>query len=295
MSNSGMHRARALVGVMGSLGLLLVVLSTGATMTQSYTPPRTADGQPSLEGYWKSHGASISSLEEGLNEYDLKLLGGNASGYGYRKAGPQLTQEKYVSPIINPADGKIPYQPWAVRRRDEIYSHFLDPKGQLQYVDPIARCLPAGVPHFSYVEMAGALQFVQATGYVVMINEWNHLYRIIPLDGRPHIGPEIRLWMGNSRGRWEGNTLIVDVTNLNGQTWFDASGRFQGEGMHVIERFTLLDADTVGYEATIEDAKVFTQPWKLAFRFNRLKEAGYELIEYACHEGNRSLPLILKR
>jgi hypothetical protein len=101
--------------------------------------------------------------------------------------------------------------------------------------------------------------------------------------------------MGNSRGHWEGNTLVVDVTNLTGQTWFDASGRFHGEDMHVVERFTIVDADTVRYEARIDDPKVFTQPWTLAFRFVREKESGYELLEYACHEGNRSLPLILKR
>jgi hypothetical protein len=186
----------SVLAVACGLGLLVGVLSTGVR-TQGEAPLLTADGQPSLEGYWNSQGASLSSLEEGLNEHDRKLLGGDVSGYGFREARPRPRTE-YVSPIIDPPDGKIPYQPWALRRRDEIYSHFLNPKGQLQYVDPVARCLPAGVPRMNYMSI-GAFQFIQPPGYVVMLSEWNHLYRIIPLDDRPHVGPDIRLWMGNSR------------------------------------------------------------------------------------------------
>jgi hypothetical protein len=260
---------------------------------QAYSPPRTPDGQPVLSGFWNPQGASLSSLEEGLNEFDRKLLGGAVSGYGFREARPR-PQAPYKSPIIDPPSGKIPYQPWALKKRDEIYSHFLDPKGRLEYVDPVARCLPAGVPRMNYMSI-GSFQFLQPPGYVLILSEWNHLYRVIPLDGRPHVGSDIRLWMGSSRGHWEGNTLVVDVRNLTGQTWFDASGRFHGQEMHVVERFTIVDQDTLGYEATIEDPNVFTQPWKLAFKFNRIKEDGYELMEYACQEGNRSLPLILKR
>ena len=117
--------------------------------------------------------------------------------------------------------------------------------------------------------------------------EYQHAYRVIPLDGRPHVGENIKLFMGDSRGHWEGDTLVVDVTSNNDQTWFDLVGTFHSDAMHILERFTLVDADTMRYTATITDPQVFTRPWTMAVTFDRNKEKAFELIEDACHEGEQ--------
>ncbi len=124
---------------------------------------------------------------------------------------------------------------------------------------------------------------------------WNVL---IPLEGRPHLAPNIRLWNGDSRGRWEGNTLVVDTTNYNGKGWIAtsaATGRIKGisesEALHVVERFTRVDAGTISYEVTIEDPNVYTRPWKVAIPLNR--DTNYQIFEYACHEGNKAVENIL--
>jgi hypothetical protein len=184
---------------------------------------------------------------------------------------------------------------------------------ELEYIDPVARCLPAGVPRVMYVTPYNGYQFIQTPGYVVMIAEWNHTYRIIPVDGRPHLPAGLKLWMGDSRGRWEGNTLVVTTTNTNGKAWFQIIGGFVSDAVRVVERFTIVDKGTIGYEVTIDDPKVFTRPWTMAGRFISAvadkpatldgvalggafmdtPQQNYELYEYACHEGNRSMDAIL--
>ena len=137
----------------------------------------------------------------------------------------------------------------------------------------------------------GGFQILQLPGYVVVFTEYVHSYRIIPTDGRRHVGEPIRLLQGDSRGHWEGNTLVVNVTNINAEMWFDWVGNFYSDAVHVVERFTLVDADTMHYEATFEDPHVFTRPWKMAFGVTRRQEPGYEPIEEACREGDRDRPL----
>ena len=108
------------------------------------------------------------------------------------------------------------------------------------------------------------MQIRQIPGYVTIFYESNHVYRVIPLDGRPHAGTNVKLWMGDSRGRWEGSTLVVDVTNFNDGTWFDSHGSFHSDALHVVERWTRVSDDRIAYTVTIEDPNVFTQPWKMA-------------------------------
>jgi hypothetical protein len=124
----------------------------------------------------------------------------------------------------------------------------------------------------------------------VLLFDFNHTNRIIPLDGRPRLAENMKLWMGDSRGRWEGNTLVVDVTNHNDRTWLDRSGNLHTDALHVVERWTFVDADTIRYEATLEDPKAYTRPWTIGLNLLRIKEEGYEFWEQACYEGFSTAP-----
>ena len=200
--------------------------------------------------------------------------------------------------VVDPPDGKIPLQPWAMDKRAEIMAH----QDKVEYLDPRVRCLQSGLPRANLPVGYNTYQIVQIPGYVVLLYEWNHMTRLIPLDGRPHISPKIKMPMGDSRGRWEGNTLVVDVTNFDDRSWVVGHGAppegapasslttghgvFHSEALHVVERFTLIDAETIRYEATIEDPNVFTRPWKIDFNAFTRAPADHQLFEYACHEGN---------
>ena len=142
-------------------------------------------------------------------------------------------------------------------------------------------------------------KIVQAPGVVVIYYEMIHETRIIPVNGTPHPPATIRLWNGDSRGRWDGNTLVVDITNYNDKSSIATNiasqamrGIGQSEQLHVVERFTIVDEDTINYEVTIDDPKLYTAPWTVAMPINR--DAKYELYEYACHEGNYGLPNTLR-
>jgi hypothetical protein len=140
------------------------------------------------------------------------------------------------------------------------------------------------------------VEIVQSPGYVTIHNEMNHGVRIVPIDGKPHLPSHLRLWVGDPRGRWEGNTLVVDTTNFLRETSFNryagAFGRQGGSGpnIHLIERFTRVDADTLMYEATVEDATTWVRPWTYAIP---MRQSDGQIYEYACHEGNHSMENIL--
>jgi hypothetical protein len=253
---------------------------------RAWNPPRTSDGQPDIQGMWQTQGGNLTvSLErDGVTLLESDRVGFFDAGSAQPGAGP--------IGIVDPADGRIPLQSRATARRQEIADNYRDPKGNLGYMDPSARCLAAGVPRINYVTPYNGYQFIQVPGYVVLFAEWNHEARIIPLDGRPHLPESSRFWNGDSRGRWEGTTLVVDVTNFNGKAWFDWL-TFHSEALHVVERFAIVDADTINYQATIEDPNVFTKPWTIAFPFKRAAP-GYRLFEYACHEGNHFMESAMK-
>jgi hypothetical protein len=252
----------------------------------TWTPRHTPDGQPDLQGMWLSQGIGTRParpFDEIVKASDAPWSRAYNREVFFEKRPPMTLP----SGVVDPADGNVPYQPWAAAKQAEVRKVMDNPPREqlMEVVPPATRCMP-GVPSpmFNATNYNG-LQFLQYPGYVLMIGEWNHLYRLIPLDGRPHLGPNIRTWMGDSRGRWEGNTLVVDVTNFNGKGWIE-SGAVHSDALHLIERFTIVAADTIAYEATIDDPKVFTRPWTMAGSFHRA-EKGYELFEYACHEGNR--------
>jgi hypothetical protein len=215
---------------------------------RAFNPPRTPDGKPDLQGPWETPG--------GAYNYE-----GPASGAR--------------SLVIDPPDGKIPYLPWGRGHQQDNVAH---------YLDPYTICLPAGVPR--QLALFRSHQITQFPGYLTIVNEaGGHNFRVVYTDGRPHYGPSIKLWMGDSRGSWDGNTLVIDTTNFNGRTWLDSSGHFGSDALHVVERLTLIDPNTIHYAATVEDRNVFARPWTVVFAMERM-EAGYEQMEEACHESD---------
>jgi len=231
-----------------------------AAQAQPYTPRLTRDGKPSLEGFWNNQAGSAPwDIEP--HPAAFQVPGGTGI-------------------ITNPADHKIPYKPDALAKRNDLRdNHSFD--------DPQGHCAPSGIPRQTYTPFG--FQIVQPRGYVVILYEAEHAYRVIRTDGSPHVPATIKMWQGDSIGHWEGNTLVVDSTNFNGRTWLDMAGNFTTESLHVIERFTPSDANTILYEATIEDPSIYTRPWTMAFPLRKNTEPGYYILEFACHEGERDL------
>lgn len=235
--------------------------SSAAQAPASYRPAQTPDGKPDLQGFWRGPASGTENIEEHPKTDD---------------------DDGGKSLIVDPADGKVPYQAWAKTLQQENRS---------KYVEPNVPCFPSGVPRSMYVPTQ--VEILQSPGNVLILFERAHTYRIIPTTPRPHVGSRINMWMGDSRGRWEGNTLVVDVTNNNAKTWFDQAGNFYSPAAHIVERFTPVDADTINYQVTIEDPRVYTRPWTMVFPLRRNKERGLRLLEEACHEGERNTdPLI---
>jgi hypothetical protein len=243
-----------------------------------YAPSRTADGQPNIQGFWQSiPGGSYS-----IDNLELQAI--------YQQGRRDPTREGR-SRIIDPADGKIPYQPWAAALAKKYFDVHLDPPAP-ELLDAVSRCIVQGVPRGMY---QGEYEVLQPLGYVVFMMGPNHQYRIIPLDGRPPLGKDFQLYMGDSRGRWEGNTLVIQSANFINRTWFDIIGNFHTEAMRLTERLTVAGPNRIDYQATVEDPNAYTRPWTLATTIARITEPGFEIIEEACHEGEKSSQDILTR
>jgi hypothetical protein len=223
---------------------------------RGYDPARTPDGQPDLQGLWRGRTGGTENIEAHPEAFDTD-------------EGPTL--------VVDPPDGRIPYQPWADAQRKVNVD---------TYVEPAVPCFPASVPRSMY--MPSGFQIVQRPDQIVVMLERAHYYRVIRLDGSPHVGSNILLWQGDSRGHWEGNTLVVDVTNQNARNWFDQLGNFFSDAAHMVERFTPIDANAMHYEVRIEDPNVYTRPWTMAFAMRRNLARGYEQWEEACHEGDQN-------
>lgn len=233
----------------------------------NFTPSRTADGTPDLQGNWGPDRTPNHSVEDGVDPLDGVV---------------QQRAQRYRNILVDPKQGRIPYQPWAQARRDENLRNNHTPT-KWSHLDIDDRCLLHGVPRNNWYQ---GMQILQRPGYVVFLHNYNHAYRVIPTNGRPHLSENITLWMGDSRGRWEGNTLVVEVTNNNDKPWFDSHGSFRGDATRMVERWTLVDTETMYYQVTIDDPKVFTQPWTMALTF--LRDDDEEQWETACYEGHKT-------
>ena len=189
--------------------------------------------------------------------------------------------------VIDPEDKILPYQPWARERRNEVLRNFGHPNPA--QMDTQALAWPNGVPRSNYYSshdgsIGGPIQILQPPGYVVFLYEVNHEFRVVPLDDRPHPGEDVKLWMGDSRGRWEGDTLVIDVTNNNDSTRLTIVGDFHSDELRVTEEWTFLTQDRIEYKATIDDPQVYTKPWTIGMTLTR-GLPGAELMEYAGVEG----------
>ncbi len=241
-----------------------------AAAKTKWPPERLPDGQPDVQGFF---GPVVTGTQSLTNP----MAGG--AEFNQRITGVAVHNP---SRIVDPADGQIPYQPWAAAKQTQQASDWEHPT-RIEHVDTQNRCLLGGVPRPFYNT---PFHILQPAGSVVILWDDYHSYRVIPLDGRPHVGPNVKLWMGDSRGHWEGNTLVVDVTNLNAKFRLSIIGDFFSDQAHVVERLTFVDAVTMNYEVTIDDSTVFTRPWTM--RVVEKRRPDYEMWEFACHEGEHS-------
>lgn len=230
-----------------------------------FSPPRTPWGEPDLRGFYADNGISSDSIEA-IGRLDA-------------------TTPPAETFIVDPADGKVPYQPWALEQRNRhrmgLARGWAGESGEKLYVDPQTFCLTT-VPRMAW---RGNFQILQTPGYVFINLDWGHSYRIIPTERGPNdLADNVKLVLGNSRGTWEGNTLVVEVTNLDGKQWLDSVGNFYSSSARIIERWTLADARTIDYEVTIGDPQVYTRPWTMNVPL--VRRDPQELWEHACHEGN---------
>jgi hypothetical protein len=228
--------------------LLCALASLPAFAASSgYAIPRLADGKPDLNGIWEIHGKVDANLETKINGKSV---------------------------IVEPKDGKIPY------KSEELAKKKQNAKAAATD-DPVNRCQMPGVPRLAYVPYP--FQIIEAANQpvIVFLSQYVHTVRNINMGGEHLDG--LDLWLGDSRGHWDGDTLVIDVVDFNDMTWFDGAGSHHSDAMHVVERFTRTSPTNITYEATIEDSKVLTKPFKIAFPLTLHTEKNFQLLEYECY------------
>jgi hypothetical protein len=218
-----------------------------------FRAPRTADGVPDLQGTWGGAGGAGGDDIEDHEYVDVTTP----------------PQESFVS---DPPDGRIPYTPWALAQRNAIRAGLArgwpGETGERLYADPASYCMTMIGPR------GGVGEIIQRAGLVIMVAP--RVHRVIPTDGRPHVGAAAKFWRGNPRGRWEGDTLVIDVTGLNGRHWFDSVGNFYGEHTRMVERLTMADVNTIDYELIVEDPTIYARPWKMNYPLRRAGTGGVD-------------------
>jgi len=237
-----------------AIGVAAVALTLGVfrgaapAVAQGSGMPRTTDGKPDLSGVWQVMNTAIWDI------LDHGAQPGVPAGQGVVEG------------------NELPYRPEAEAKKLENYKTRLT-------ADPESQCFLPGVPRATY--MPFPFQIVQTPSQVTILYEYAHTVRHLFMNS-PHPRGPLYWWMGDSRARWDGDTLVVDVTDFNDQTWFDRAGNFHSDALHVVERYTPQGTDHISYEATIEDPKVFTKPWKMSMILYRHMAKGARLLEYEC-------------
>ena len=223
---------------------------------QATAPRRAASAQPDLQGVWRAWN---------LAKYDLEDHGakpGVPAGRGF---------------VVDPADGRIPYQPAALEKRRQNYENTKNPD-PWKNADRFVKCYLPGIPRMTY--LGWPFQIIQTADYVTFVYEWAHKKRVVPLHAPPPPSEGDTAWMGMARGHYEGNSLVINLTNFNSYTWFDMAGNYHSDALQVVERYTPINADTLQYEATMTDPKIFTRPWTIRMTIQRQKDIG--LLDYEC-------------
>lgn len=246
---------RLIVGTIATSALVFLAPTSaapqsGTATAEARTLPRTADGKPDFSGIWQVMNTAAWDIQ------DHSAQEGVPAGQGVVEG------------------NEIPYQPWAAAKKKENFEHRAT-------ADPELKCNPPGVPRLTY--MPHPFQIVQAPTHVAILHEYVHALRNVYLNGTSHPPGHIDFWLGDSRARWDGDTLVVDVVDFNDETWFDKAGNFHSDALHLVERYTLMTPDAINYEVTIEDPKVFTRPWKMNMVLYRHKEKSFQLLDYECY------------
>jgi hypothetical protein len=240
--------AMVVQAVVFSLAAVLAAGQTPAAAAQSGEVRRTSEGTPDLSGIWQVMNTAAWDIQ------DHSAQKGVPAGQGVVEG------------------NEIPYLPAAAAKKKANYENRAT-------ADPETKCYLPGVPRITY--MPYPFQIAQSPKQVTILYEYVHAVRNIFM-GSPHIKGPIDWWMGDSRGRWEGNTLVVDVIHFNEETWFDRAGNHHSDALHVVERYTPVGPDHINYEATIEDPKTFSRPWKMSMLLYRHKEKNAQILEYEC-------------
>lgn len=227
-----------------------------AIASGAWNGPRLPDGQPDVQGHWSNTIANHNNFTD--------PQGGIIGDPNPRARPTGARADRAPSRVSDPPDGQVPFQPWAAAKVAEFRQHFHDPV-EPRYIEPLAHCAPAGVPKSFYWH---GYEIRQYPGTVLFL--FNSGTRIVRLGDAPHLPAQIKLWNADSRGHWEGNTLVVDVSNLNGKALFGRSGEFASENAHIVERFIFeADGRRYNYVATIEDPTVYTRPFTVTIPAKR--------------------------
>ena len=259
MRNRFMTVTRVTVIVAASSWLALAVTTAAGQAPAAYRAPRTADGKPNLNGIWQAMNTANWDIEA-------------------HAAGPSLVRELGAIAAVPGGlgiveGGEIPYRPEALAKKKQNQANRLK-------LDPEIKCYLPGVPRVMY--MPFPFQIIQSQKHIMMISGYASAVRTIYMANQTEAPADS--WMGWSNGHWEGETLVIDVTDQNDSTWFDRSGNFHSDALHVVERYTRRSADTLNYEVTIEDPKVFSRPWKISMPLYRHVEKNARVLEYKCPE-----------
>ena len=244
--------------VLRSVVIMSVATVALAQAPAAYRAPRTAYGKPDLNGVWQA----LNTANWNIQDHAAEAGPVATLGAAFSIPGGQGVVE----------GNEIPYQPWAAKKKQENAEKWLQ-------LDPEIKCYMPGVPRATY--MPYPFQIIQTPDNILMAYEFASATRTVRMTGQ--VKSPTDSWMGWSRGRWESETLVVDVTDLNDQTWFDRAGNFHSDALHLVERYTPIGPDQINYEVTIDDPKVFTKPWKMSMLLYRHREKNFQLLEYECY------------